>query len=233
VSREGGFAKIVVRDNGMGMDREFLTHAFETFSQADRTLDRRGGGLGIGLALVKGLVELHGGDVTASSEGLGHGAMFAVRLPIDQTDAAALPRREAMLREVTPARARRVLIIEDNRDAADTLQSLIEMLGHEVVCAYTGSSGLNAARTFSPEIILCDIGLPDDMDGYAVARAIRADLALASVRLVALTGYGQEEDRRRAFEAGFNEHFTKPVDPVLLGKLLGESAPAVSPVRVA
>jgi CheY-like chemotaxis protein len=122
---------------------------------------------------------------------------------------------------VASTKPRRVLIIEDNLDAADMLLTVLQMKGHQVACAHTGAAGLSAARAFKPEIILCDIGLPNDMDGYAVARAMRADPALASMRLVALTGFGQEEDRRRAFEAGFDDHFTKPLDPVLLDGLLG------------
>jgi CheY-like chemotaxis protein len=194
-----------------------LENLFETFSQADRTLARSRGGLGLGLALVKGLVDLHGGEVEAASAGLGRGSRFTLRLPLAADQKA--PGEEA----APPAHAngsRRVLIIEDNADAAESLQMLLELSGFEVTTAADGTSGLETARRFRPDVVLCDIGLPGGLDGYGVARELRSDSALQSVRLIALTGYGQAEDQRRAYAEGFDLHLTKPVDPVRLKDLL-------------
>jgi PAS domain S-box-containing protein len=217
-------AEITVEDTGIGMDPEMLERLFETFSQADRTLDRSRGGLGLGLALVKGLMDLHGGEVDAASAGLGRGSRFTLRLPL--VDAVAVSPREpeeaaAPDRETGP---RRVLVIEDNADAAESMQMLLELSGFEVETAMDGRAGLEAARRFQPDVVLCDIGLPGGMDGYAVARELRADDALRPVRLIALTGYGQAEDRRRAYAEGFDLHLTKPVDPALLPDLLAKAS---------
>ncbi len=215
VGRES--AEIVVQDTGIGIEPEMLENLFETFSQADRTPARSRGGLGLGLALVKGLMDLHGGEVEAVSEGLGRGSRFALRLPL--AAAQEDPGEEA----APPARAngsRRVLIVEDNADAAESLQMLLELSGFEVTTAADGMSGLETTRRFHPDVVLCDIGLPGGLDGYGVARELRADSTLHSVRLIALTGYGQAEDQRRAYAEGFDLHLTKPVDPVLLKDLL-------------
>jgi PAS domain S-box-containing protein len=210
-------AVVAVRDTGIGMGPDFLSRLFEPFSQADRSIDRSRGGLGLGLALVKGLVELHGGSVRASSPGVGGGSEFTIRLPLceepsglGQTTGRASPAGKAL----------RVLVIEDNRDAAESLRMVLELAGHRVAVAHAGQTGLESARGFRPEIVLCDIGLPGGMDGYAVARALRADGELFGVTLIALTGYGQEEDQRRARQAGFDRHLTKPVDPGALAELL-------------
>jgi PAS domain S-box-containing protein len=214
--------EIVVEDTGIGIAPEMLGNLFETFSQADRTLARSRGGLGLGLALVKGLMDLHGGEVEAGSEGLGRGSRFTLRLPLAAAQEA--PREEA----APPAGAngsRRVLIIEDNADAAESLQMLLELSGFEVTTAADGTSGLATARRFQPDVVLCDIGLPGGLDGYGVARELRADSAFQSVRLIALTGYGQAEDQRRAYAEGFDLHLTKPVDPVLLKDLLTSAGP--------
>jgi two-component system CheB/CheR fusion protein len=195
-----------------------LPRLFQPFMQADTTLDRSKGGLGLGLALVKGLVELHGGVVSARSGGPGQGAEFMVELPLDET-AVGVANPPA----VTPEGSRRrVLIIEDNRDAADSLRQVLEFGAHMVEVAYNGSDGLAAARDFKPEIVLCDIGLPG-MDGYAVARAFRADEALKGAYLVALSGYALPEDRQRAFEAGFARHLAKPPSVEALEQLLAEN----------
>ena len=213
----GDRAEIVVQDTGIGIEPEMLENLFETLSQADRTLARSRGGLGLGLALVKGLMDLHGGEVEAASEGLGRGSRFTLRLPFAADQEA--PGEEA----APPARAngsRRVLIIEDNADAAESLQMLLELSGFEVTTAADGTSGLETARRFRPDVVLCDIGLPGGLDGYGVARELRSDSAFQSVRLIALTGYGQAEDQRRAYAEGFDLHLTKPVDPVRLKDLL-------------
>jgi CheY-like chemotaxis protein len=198
------------------MDTATLADIFEPFSQADRTIDRSRGGLGLGLALVKGLVELHGGTVYASSPGLGHGAQFVITLPGIKTPAvnAEFPQ------SVTRLRNKRILVIEDNVDVAESLGILLELNGHSVQVAKSGVEGLQLARAHRPEVIICDIGLPGSLDGYGVARAIRADAELKSLYLVAMTGYGQDEDRKRAKDAGFDQHLAKPADPEELERLL-------------
>jgi PAS domain S-box-containing protein len=216
VEERQDFATITVHDTGIGITPELLPHVFESFTQADRSLDRSRGGLGLGLALVKGLIERHGGAVRATSAGPGYGAAFGISLPLEQRPAAPeAPPAPASL----SARPQRILVVEDNSDAADTLRDLLELFGHEVEVAYSGPAGVAAARQFRPEVVLCDLGLPG-VDGYAVAAALRQDPATASVRLIAVSGYGREEDRRRCREAGFDHHLTKPVEPGELERLL-------------
>jgi len=210
-------AAVVLCDTGIGMEPHMVERLFETFSQADSSLDRSRGGLGLGLALVRGLIEQHGGSVKADSDGPGCGSRFTLRLP-----RAAEPGSAAEPEPAPPARrGRRILIVEDHRDAAESLQMLLELSGHEVETAPDGRSGLDAARRFQPDVVLCDVGLPNGMNGYDVARALRAEPALRSCLLVALTGYGQAEDQRLAHEAGFDQHLTKPVDLVVLERVLG------------
>ncbi len=200
-------AVIRVADTGVGMAPEMLARLFQPFAQAEATLDRSRGGLGLGLALVKGLVELHGGTISAHSAGPGQGAEFVVRLPL----AAGEVEADRRVRARTPAQGhrRRVLIIEDNIDAADSLREALEFNEHEVEVAYNGPSGIAKARTCKPEVVFCDIGLPG-MDGFDVARAFRADGALRGAYLVALSGYALPEDVLRASEAGFDQHLAKP-----------------------
>ena len=211
-------AVIQVTDTGVGMAPEMVSRLFQPFSQAESSLDRSQGGLGLGLALAKGLVELHGGDVEARSAGLGKGAEFAVRLPLAMEEAVALQ----LSPKATTSR-RRVLIIEDNIDAADSLCVALELNGHQVEVAYSGPDGLDRARDLYPDVVLCDIGLPG-MDGYGVARAFRADDALRGVFLVALSGYALPEDMQCAQEAGFDAHLAKPPSLEKLEELLA-SAP--------
>jgi PAS domain S-box-containing protein len=201
----GPGAVLTVRDTGVGMSRELLDAIFEPFTQADQGLARSAGGLGLGLALVKGLVELHGGSVEAHSDGPGRGAEFAVHLPVASAPAALVRPRVA----AAPGAGRRVLVIEDNVDGAESLKEVLELDGHEVVVAHDGDAGLARARSFAPEVVLCDLGLPG-IDGYEVARRLRADASTADVRLVALTGYALSEDRERARAAGFDHHVAKP-----------------------
>jgi PAS domain S-box-containing protein len=205
-AEQTGEAVLRVADNGSGIEPELLPRLFEPFMQADRTLARSGGGLGLGLVLVKGLVELHGGTVSASSAGSGQGAEFVVRLPLDAEATAAA-------RAPAPGGAtgsgRRLLVIEDDADVGEALRAALEVGGHEVEIAANGYEGIAKARVFHPEVVLCDIGLPG-MDGYAVARAIRADATLRGVFLVALSGYAQEMDVTTARAAGFDEHLPKP-----------------------
>jgi PAS domain S-box-containing protein len=209
-------AVIQVADTGVGMTPEMLSRLFQPFSQADSTLDRSKGGLGLGLALAKGLAELHGGDITANSAGLGQGAEFVVRLPLAMEKSAA-PQPSA---SATRSR-RRVLVIEDNIDAADSLRDLLAFDEHEIEVAYNGPDGIAKARKFRPEVVLCDIGLPG-MDGYEVARAFRADATLNGAFLVALTGYALPEDLERAQAAGFARHLAKPPSLEKLGEILAE-----------
>jgi CheY-like chemotaxis protein len=195
----------------MGIEPELLPHIFELFVQADSSLARSQGGLGIGLTLVRRLVELHGGTVTAHSAGPGQGSEFEVRLPALPTSGTdARKPEEDGLRSGGPPR--RVLVVDDNVDAAESTALLLRFLGHEVQVAHDGPSALEAARQFRPEIVLLDIGLPG-MSGYEVARALRARPEGRGVVLAAVTGYGQEEDRRQSREAGFDYHLTKPLAP--------------------
>jgi PAS domain S-box-containing protein len=219
VAPAGAHGILTVRDTGAGVEPEMLPRLFEPLSQADRTLDRSAGGLGLGLAIVKGLVELHGGAVRAESAGLGQGAVFTVTLPTEG-EPAALSGPSGSAR--TCRRKLRILVVEDNRDSADSLRMLLETHGYEVEVAYTGPDGVRAAGEHRPEVVICDIGLPG-LDGYGVAAALRRNPDTASARLIALTGYGQDEDRRRAREAGFDEHLTKPADPTALEALLAAS----------
>jgi signal transduction histidine kinase/DNA-binding response OmpR family regulator len=203
-------AEIVVYDSGIGMEPGMLARVFETFTQADRSLDRSRGGLGLGLALVKGLVELHGGEVRAGSDGLGRGTRMAIRLPLPE-HVPQQPKTERGPAAAT-ASSHRVLVIEDNQDAAASMEMLLRLAGHQVQVAYSGPTGVEAARGFAPHVVLCDIGLPGGMDGYAVARTLRKDPALQSAYLIALTGYGQDGDKSNSRDAGFDVHLTKPVD---------------------
>ncbi|HEY9420425.1 MAG TPA: MEDS domain-containing protein [Thermoanaerobaculia bacterium] len=213
-------AEVSVRDTGAGIEPDELPHVFEVFTQADQSLDRSLGGLGIGLAVVKGLVEMHGGEVQARSEGPGRGAEFSFRLPlIPDVSLAVEPRDE--LPVAATAGARKILVVEDNPDAAATMRDFLELSGHEVELAASGTDGIEAARQFHPEVVLCDLGLPG-MTGFEVAAELRRDPATRSAKLIAVTGYGREEDRRRSKEAGFDLHLTKPVDPAQLKALLQE-----------
>jgi CheY-like chemotaxis protein len=215
-----GRAVVTVRDSGIGIDGALLPHLFETFTQADHSLDRSRGGLGLGLSLVQGLVELHGGRVRAESDGPGRGSAFRFWLPLAAEGTPPAPRRAAA--GGAPARVkRRVLLVEDNADAAFSLRLLLELAGHEVTVAHDGRTGLETALRLRPDVVLCDLGLPE-LDGFEVARALRGDPDTAGTYLVAVSGYGQDDDRRRSREAGFDTHLTKPVDPCHLQRLLDE-----------
>jgi PAS domain S-box-containing protein len=207
VRATGGGAEIRVRDDGIGIAPDLLPRVFEPFVQADAGLARTKGGLGLGLALVKGLVELHGGSVHVRSDGVDRGAEFVLRLPL-----APAPEVRAATPVPAPPRqagAASVLVIEDNVDSARTIADVLAMEGHQVHVATDARSGIARARELRPDVILCDIGLPD-MDGYVIARTLRAEERMRSTRLVALSGYAQPEDRRRAAEAGFDHHISKP-----------------------
>jgi two-component system, chemotaxis family, CheB/CheR fusion protein len=214
LEKQESTAVLRVRDNGVGIDHDVVDRLFEPFIQAAQTLDRSRGGLGLGLALVKGLVERHRGSVAVTSEGPGRGAEFTVRLPL-----------RAAIVETPPASAkpeahrRRVLVIEDNLDAADSLKIALEFAGHDVQVAYDGPSGLARAHDSHPEVVLCDIGLPG-MNGYEVARAFSADDDLRGSVLIALSGYGLPEDKERALSSGFARHLTKPLSLEALEEVL-------------
>jgi signal transduction histidine kinase/CheY-like chemotaxis protein len=218
----GGRAVVTVRDTGIGIEPDVLARMFDAFSQADTSLDRTRGGLGLGLALVKGLIELHSGEVHARSGGTGRGSEFTIRLPLETSAASA-----ATVEAPGPERARRsrVLVVEDNVDAAESLRMLLQLNGHEVAVVHDGPAALGAAGSFRPELVLCDLGLPGGMSGYDVARALRQSPETAATPLIALSGYGREEDCHRSREAGFDLHLTKPVDFARLRQILAGVGP--------
>jgi PAS domain S-box-containing protein len=223
VGREGQNAVVRVRDTGIGMSAELRAHAFDLFVQGDRSLDRAEGGLGIGLTLVKRLIELHGGSVEALSDGPGQGSEFVFRLPLlDQAPRSAVTPTNGA-RSAPPVR-RRILIVDDNRDSAQTMAALLQAWGHEVQTVYDGPAAVASASEFRPEAIFLDLGLPG-MNGYDVAKRLRAAGDLPPAMLVAFTGYGQDEDRRRVLDAGFDHHLLKPVDPGLLEKIIDTLTP--------
>jgi two-component system CheB/CheR fusion protein len=187
------------------------------FTQADRTLHRSEGGLGVGLTVVQRVVQLHGGTVEANSAGLNQGAEFIVRLPVSSPKPCDTPEVD---RESAAGRRRlRVVVVDDNRDSADTIAMLLTGSGRDVRVEYTGPAGLETVRSFRPDAVLLDIGLPG-LDGYEVARAIRRDPELSGVQLIAVSGYGQESDRRRSKDAGFDVHMVKPVEPQTIEDVL-------------
>jgi PAS domain S-box-containing protein len=217
VEREGGRAAVRVRDTGTGIPPEMLPHVFELFTQVDRTLDRAEGGLGIGLTLVRHLTEMHFGTVEVTSGGPGRGTEFVVRLPL-LTDEAPAAEAARPAPEAAPRR-RHILVVDDNRDAAESLALLLRLFGNEVRTAYDGRIALDAAQSHRPDVVLLDIGLPG-LDGLEVCRRLRAQPDGGKMLIVAMTGYGQEEDKRRSREAGFNAHLVKPVDFDALKDLL-------------
>ena len=219
-AREGE-AHIVVRDQGIGIDPELLPRIFELFAQGKQPLDRSQGGLGVGLTVVHRLVELHGGTIRAGSDGAGCGAEFKVTIPclsVVGHDDAAGPREPP-----TPAAARgsRVLIVDDNQDAAESIALFLQLEGHEVKTVREPMAALASVPVFAPEVVLLDIGLPM-IDGYEVARRMRQMPATRDALIVAVSGYGQPEDKQRAAQAGFDQHFVKPTDPHLLVELIAQ-----------
>jgi signal transduction histidine kinase/CheY-like chemotaxis protein len=215
VAREQQDAVLRVSDTGIGIAPEMMPRIFELFTQAEQPMDRSPGGLGIGLAVSRRLVEMHGGTIAAASEGPGRGALFTVRLPVE---AAGTPSPAAPVS--CDDRSRSILIVEDNEDARESLRLLLESLGHRVLAARDGSEGVLMALKHRPEVVLIDLGLPH-LDGYEVARALRASPGGTTTLLIAVTGYGQAEDRRRSQQAGFDAHLVKPVSQRLLSSLIG------------
>ncbi len=222
--RQGAEVVVSVKDNGIGISAAHQQSVFQMFSQVEGALSRSQGGLGIGLNLVKQFVELHGGRVTVQSAGLNRGSEFLVHLPV-MTEAQAGPavKNEGEAPIVPPSKLN-VLVVDDNRDAALSLRMLIGMSGNTVCLAHDGEEAVEAARVHRPDVVLCDIGLPK-MNGYDVAKAIRREAWGRTMYLVAVTGWGQDEDKRKTEAAGFDLHMVKPVDPLLLMKLLGELKP--------
>jgi len=224
-ARDGEECVVRVRDNGMGIPPYLLDRVFDLFAQGERTLDRSEGGLGIGLTLARRIVALHGGSIVARSEGAGRGAQFEVRLPRLEVDPGTAP-ASAGEGGSHSARKRSILVVDDNEDAAASLAMLLRMTGHEVAIEHDGEAALRHIESSRPEIVLLDIGLPG-MSGYDVVARLRDDPARSSMRIYALTGYGQEEDRRRSAEAGFDGHLVKPVVPRELFALI-DSAPVAA-----
>jgi CheY-like chemotaxis protein len=220
VRQEGEKALLKVTDNGRGIARESLSRIFDLFVQGEQSLARGEGGLGLGLALVRRLAELHDGAVSAESDGAGHGAVFTAWFPA----VAALhePRRAPSKLQSGPS-PRRVLVIEDNQDARQMLRAVLRMDGHEVREAKDGASGLTVAAEENPEVVVVDIGLPD-IDGYEVARRLRAGAGGRTMALIALTGYGGDEEEGRARAAGFDAHLVKPVSVERLAQVIAEIA---------
>jgi CheY-like chemotaxis protein/two-component sensor histidine kinase len=219
--REGDEAVARVRDHGRGIPPEMLTKVFDLFVQVDQPLERSGGGgLGIGLSLVRRLIEMHGGAVEAHSDGPGTGSEFIVRLPISPSEMPVTPKPQSIDVSASPAR-RRVLIVDDNEDASESLALVLRLMGHEIATASDGLAALNIAKSFLPELILLDIGMPA-LNGYETAARIREQPWSRGVRLVALTGWGQDADRKRSAEAGFDLHLVKPIDPAEIERLLAD-----------
>jgi two-component system, sensor histidine kinase len=214
---EGQQAMIRVHDDGIGIAPDQLAHVFELFAQAPRALDRSQGGLGIGLTVVKLLAELHRGRVEIFSHGEGAGTEAMIRLPLAMTATLAAPAAEAV---PSTFKRRSVLVIEDNQDAADMLQTYLVHLGHRVLVAHDGKSGLEMATLHKPDVIICDIGLPL-IDGYEIASRLRNDQGFEGTLLIAMTGYGDVTDRDRTRRAGFTHHLTKPADPIKVAQLVG------------
>jgi CheY-like chemotaxis protein len=208
-----------VKDTGIGIAAHQLPRLFEMFSQLNQSLERSQGGLGIGLTLVKRLVEMHGGKIEAKSDGPGHGSEFIVRLPVAVE--ASVPQLGGTKTECVVNTSLRILIVDDNRDGADSLAMMLQIMGNDTRTAYDGDAAVASALEFRPDVILLDIGLPKQ-NGYEACRRIRQQPGGKELVIIAQTGWGQEEDRKRTREAGFDHHMVKPVDPSSLMKLLAE-----------
>jgi CheY-like chemotaxis protein/two-component sensor histidine kinase len=226
--RQGDEVTVRVADTGVGIPAEKLPHLFELFFQVDRSLERSQGGLGVGLSLVQRLVELHGGRVDAHSDGVGQGSVFNVRLPVrDETRGAPSGLEPGGNGAARPPAARRILVVDDNRDSADLLAMLLQLAGNDAHAAYDGVEAVEAARRLRPDVALLDIAMPR-LSGYDACRVIRAEPWGRQMTLIALTGWGQDADRRRTEEAGFDAHVVKPVDPDTLLSLLDRLPPRAS-----
>jgi CheY-like chemotaxis protein len=219
VYRESREAVISVKDEGIGIPTAMLGQIFEMFVQVDRAHERGRGGLGVGLALSKQLIEMHGGRITAHSPGPGLGSTFEVRLPIATRMESLV--KPSVAREEHPTSRLRLLVVDDNRDSVESLSTLLRLMGNDVEQAYDGVEAVDVVHSFRPHVVLLDVGLPR-RDGYEAARLIRREPWGRDVVLIALTGWGQEQDRKRSREAGFDHHLVKPVDPKALMKLVAD-----------
>jgi len=220
--REGDEAVMRVKDNGIGIDAAAIPRLFEMFFQAEASMERSQGGLGIGLSLVRSVAELHGGAVEGRSAGLGKGSEFILRVPALAASANSASSNPVSAGGAAPSSARRVLVVDDNQDGAESLAMFLQIGGHEVHTAYDGEEAVAAAETFRPEVVLLDIGMPK-LNGYEACRRIRSSAWGRDMVLIAQTGWGQEEDKRRTKEAGFDDHLVKPVDPIALMKMVTEA----------
>ena len=216
--REDDAVVVAIKDNGMGIPPDKLDEVFKMFVQVKTPLEEQRGGLGVGLALVKHLVELHGGTIVAHSEGVGKGSEFVIRLPVLKLAKTSECQRTGAA-PVKPSRARRILVVEDNRDSAESLAMLLELSGHETRIAYNGEDALGEAAQYQPDCILLDIGLPK-LNGYEACRRIREQAWAKNATIIALTGWGQEEDRSKSMQVGFDAHLVKPVDESALLEVL-------------
>jgi CheY-like chemotaxis protein/nitrogen-specific signal transduction histidine kinase len=231
VFRTNGTATISVSDSGLGIPRDMLESIFDMFGQVNQTLDRSQGGLGIGLAIVRKIVEMHGGDVRAESAGIGKGSAFTVHIPVTKGSVMTDEKKSAP-RSASEAEPRMILVVDDNVDGAESMALFINMAGHKAEVAHDGPQALAALEHGMPDIIFLDIGLPS-MTGYEVAKKIRSLPGGEHVRLVALTGWGTEADKLKAQEAGFTEHLTKPVDLAHIEQILGTASTGLSPAAAA
>ena len=226
-----------MRDTGVGIAAAMLPRIFDLFTQVPGQSERSEGGLGIGLSLVRNLIDRHGGSVQATSAGLGQGSEFVVRLPLFRRAPPPAPTARTTPELTAEGPSRRILVIDDNRESADAMAMLLRVFGHDVRTAYDGPTALDMAREQSPDVVLCDVSMPG-MSGLEVARRLRQDLGLRDLLMVALTGYGEEEDKRRSEEAGFNAHMVKPINLDVLQALLsranfaGPSSSLEAPVRI-
>jgi len=217
--QEGAAVVVTVTDTGIGIPSNKLPHLFEMFFQVDHSWERSAGGLGIGLTLVRRLVEMHGGTVEANSEGSGRGSEFSVRLPVVVVESPTLPLQEPDTDQPKPPIPCRILVVDDEWDSAELLAELLRLDGHEVHTAHDGVQAVEAAERLRPDVVLLDIGMPR-LNGCEACRRIRKQPWGRDMTLIALTGWEQERDRQRTKEAGFDHHLVKPVDPIVLDKLL-------------
>jgi CheY-like chemotaxis protein len=217
----GEKAVVRIKDDGIGLSKEIIPTIFDLFAQADNSLARSSGGLGLGLTLVKRLLDEHAGSVEASSEGLGLGSTFELKLPLVDPDSHLRPAKPAQSVNHKRKSHCRILVVDDNLDSADSIAALLKMLGHVVVTAYDGKEALQVIQKQNPQIVLLDIGLPGE-SGYDIARRIRHELGRVDIILIAMTGYGQEHDKLESRQAGFDAHLVKPVDMSLLEKLVDQ-----------
>ena len=231
IAQDGADALISVRDTGIGISAEMLPRIFDMFMQADRSIDRSHGGLGVGLTVARRLVELHGGSISAASDGIGKGSTFTVRVPLSVAQPQAAEDLTRGIELPAAASPLRILVADDNRDAAESLAALLRMVGHEVRIAYDGVEAVGAASEYRPDAVVLDIGMPK-MNGYDVAKKLRAEGAGKEMTIIAVSGWGQDADKQRSREAGIDHHLVKPLEPSALLRMLA-SKPRGGKIRLA